>query len=403
MLIYANMKPLSVNSRVLPQSARRLRDEPVDTATQIVEQFGERGPTSLGEAQVAAYFDGRLRRAGMKVSADGFLATAWNGWDCTALAAWVLGCGIVYRWQPLVGIVLAVVAVAFVLYEWLGAKPPLFAKRRPSQNVIGTRALAQRPRRRVVLVAPLDAPASAPPFLQTVFTGERTQLGRLVACGLVVLFGVVGIVVSDPTARIACWLGQLIPLAYLVVAAGVDWWLRSAQASPGAIHHAGALATLLACAEELTAAQHTELWAVALGASQSGEGLADLLRRYPFEPSNTSFIVLEGLGVGSLAFVTRAGLLRQIVSDEQLLAAATTADAGDPLINATPQPILYGPTVLERLRRNGWQAIGISSLDAEGKPPLRGSAADTPDKLKADVLDRAVRLVLGIVRQLDKE
>lgn len=395
------MKPYSLEPRVLPQSARRLRDEPVDTATQIVEQFGGRGPTSLGEAQAAAYFDGRLRRAGMKVSADAFLAPTWNGWDGTVLALWVLAAIVLYRWQPLLALVLQLVAAAFVAFLWLRQGVPLLVEKQPSQNVIGTRALAQRPSKRIVVLAPLDAPTQIPRLLQAIFLGQPIMLGRSVACLLVVGLGLAGMFVGSLDGRYICWLLQFVPAAYLLVAAFTDWWLRRAPCSPGAIHHAGALAALLACAEELTAARGIELWAVAIGASESGAGLTDLLRRYPFEVASTRFIVLESLGAGSLAYITRSGVLRSITSDPTLLTHAAAVDADDPLINAAPQPLRHTPSLLERLRRKSWHAIGVSSLDAEGMPPFRASAADTPDRLDADVLDRAVRLVLGIVRRLD--
>lgn len=395
------MKPHSLEARVLPQSARRLRDEPIETATQIVELFGARGPTTLGEAQAAAYLDGRLRRAGMKVSADGFRARVWNGWDGTVLAVWMLASVALYRVQPLLAVALALVAGGFALNGWLRHGMPLLAEKQPSQNVIGTRALAQRPSKRIVILAPLDAPVQMPLWFRTVFDGGRMALGRFAATILLVVCAVAGLLVQGLEARIVCWLLQFVPAAYLVAAACGDWWLRNAPRVPGAIHHAGSLAALLACAEELTSAHAIELWVVAVGASESGAGLADLLRRYPFEIANTRFLTLESVGAGSLASVTRSGLLRQVTSDPELLAHAAAADADDPLINAAPQPLRHSPTLLEQLRRNGWRAVGISSLDAEGRLPWRASAADTPDKLDANVLNRAVRLVLGIVRQID--
>ena len=65
---------------------RRLREEPRDAINRIAGEIGARRATSLGEAQAAAYLDGRLRRAGLRVSAEGFRAPAGIGWDGVALA-----------------------------------------------------------------------------------------------------------------------------------------------------------------------------------------------------------------------------------------------------------------------------------------------------------------------------
>src|SRR5690349_16998561 len=65
---------------------RRLREDPLDAVNRIAAEIGARRPTSLGEAQAAAYLDGRLRRAGLRVSADAFRAAAGPGWDGALLA-----------------------------------------------------------------------------------------------------------------------------------------------------------------------------------------------------------------------------------------------------------------------------------------------------------------------------
>src|SRR5205814_10681304 len=80
---------------------RRLREDPTDAVNRIAAEIGARRPTSLGEAQAAAYLDGRMRRAGLRVSADAFRAAAGPGWDGTLLALLAsIGC-VLYYWLPL--------------------------------------------------------------------------------------------------------------------------------------------------------------------------------------------------------------------------------------------------------------------------------------------------------------
>src|SRR5437899_8558299 len=68
------------------QYLRRLREDPLDAVSRIAGEIGPRGATSLGEARAAAYLDGRLRRAGLRVSADSFRAPRSAGADGPLLA-----------------------------------------------------------------------------------------------------------------------------------------------------------------------------------------------------------------------------------------------------------------------------------------------------------------------------
>ena len=43
----------------------------------------------------------------------------------------------------------------------------------------------------------------------------------------------------------------------------------------------------------------------------------------------------------------------------------------------------------------------ITCLGVDGEVPYRGSRADTPAMVDAQTLDRAMRLVVGLVRQID--
>src|SRR5262245_51016864 len=87
---------------------RRLREDPTDAVNRIVGEIGARRPTSLGEARAAAYLDGRMRRVGLRVSADAFRASAGRGWEGTLLAVLAsIGC-VLYYWLPLPSLALAI-------------------------------------------------------------------------------------------------------------------------------------------------------------------------------------------------------------------------------------------------------------------------------------------------------
>lgn len=382
-------------------SLRRLREEPLDTVTHLIGDLQARQPTSLGEAQAAAYLDGRLRLAGMRVSADTFRAPRSAGWDGPLMALPALISVILYARLPNPSLLLVLWGLVISVAATLRPGMRLFAQRNFSQNVIATRAVTGKPRRRVVLLAPLDAPQTMSRFARLLADDARPQVGRMIAYATLVLLSILAWF-GPLEIRLVWWYAQFLPTAYLCLLSGVEIWLLRVPASPGAISYAGALAAMLASAEDLSNLERTELWAVALGASATGAGLADFLKRYPFDRDMTLFIGIEGIGAGNLCYVTREGLLLQYAGDPQLLQLAAAADVAVPLINAQPSPYRRELTTAARLRRAGWRALSIACLGSDGETPLRASLADLPSEIDPQLLQRSTRLLSGLVRQIDQ-
>jgi hypothetical protein len=254
----------------------------------------------------------------------------------------------------------------------------------------------------VVLLAPLDSPPAMEKLVRLLADDVRAPVGRIAAFGLLVLFAILAMSTSEPLEiRRAWWYAQFVPTGYLLLLALLEVRMFRLPATPGAVSHGGALAVLLASAEELSALQRTELWAVALGATSSGAGLEDFLRRYPFDREMTLFIGIESIGAGALSYVTREGAPRMRPADPWLLQLADAADAADPLIDAEPRPYRRELTISGRLLRAGQRALTIACLGTDGTPPYYGSPGDTPAVIDDQVLDRAMRLVVGLVRQID--
>jgi hypothetical protein len=384
------------------QSLRRLREDPLDAVSRIAGEIGPRRPTSLGEARAAAYLDGRLRRAGLRVSADPFHAPRSAGADGPLLALPALVSMALYYRLPVPSLALVLWGLAIAAALLWRPDAVVLARKRPSQNVIATRASSSAPRRRVVLLAPLDSPPAMSRPVRLLADDTRPQIGRVAAYGLLTVLALLALPSNlSFELRRALWLAQLLPTVYLLLLAVLDLWLLRAPTTPGAISHAGALAVLLASAEELSALERTELWAVAIGATSSGAGLADFLRRYPFDHEMTLFVEIAGIGAGNLSYVTREGVLRERPADARLLQLAAAADAADPLIDAEPRAYRRDRPLAARLLRAGRRALTIACLGPDGETPHRGSLDDTPAAIDGPTLDRAMRLVAGLVRQID--
>jgi hypothetical protein len=343
-----------------------------------------------------------LRRAGLRVSADAFRAPRSSGLDGPLLALPALAGVALYYRLPLPSLLLLLSGLIVAIVRYWRPETALIVRWRQSQNVVATRAAESAPRRRVVLLAPLDTPRAMGKWVRLLADDMRPHLGRLIAYSLLLLFALLALSATMPfEARRALWFAQFAPAAYLLALAGVELWLLLAPSTPGAVNHAGALAVLLSSAEELSTLDRTELWAVALGATSSGAGLADFLRRYPFDREMTLFVGLESIGAGNLCYVTREGLLRERPADPQLLQLAATIDAADPLINAEPRAYRREHTSAAQLLYQGQRAMTIACFEADGETPFRGSMADTPAVIDAQMLERAMRLVAGLVRQID--
>jgi hypothetical protein len=149
--------------------------------------------------------------------------------------------------------------------------------------------------------------------------------------------------------------------------------------------------------DELGDLPHTEVWAVALGASRFDSGAIDLLQRYPFDPETTFFIGLAGIGRGPLTYALYHGYDRGRPVDALLIEMAHQLHADTAIEpRVTRQPALIRPFL-----RRQYRAIEITCLDAEGLVPLQGSPHDTVAAVNPHILQRAMQVVVTMVRSID--
>jgi hypothetical protein len=253
---------------------------------------------------------------------------------------------------------------------------------RGSQSVIGVRAAVGNTRvspLRVVLLAPLDHASRFPPrpLLVLCFVALAAEFALIMAS--LATPGVFGWALAGGAALLG-----VIAAIFLLL----PWF----QGPEPAVLGAGELSVLVAVAEELGELRHVELWTVALGAVSSGEaGLRHLLERYPFG-ADTYFINLHHMTAGQPIYVTREGLLRERRSDRRLLALAGVSDAADVTINAEPRR-LRRRTLAALLLRRGFRGITVTSYS-----DVRGFTRIDPR-----TLERCVKLVVGMIRELDQE
>jgi hypothetical protein len=379
------------------QSTGRSVDSPFAIAAQIVETIGPRPPGSISEAKTAAFLDARLRQSGLRLSAESYRASHAPDYDGIVYGVLAIAGVIGFYWTPLVAIlVFAACCGATVLTLWYDTA---FLNRRIlSQNVIATRAAEGVMRWRLVVLAPLCSPPAVGRGVLALGAGLTGRIGRTLAATLLLALGIAAAAPFSFEVRLWLWYAQAAPAVALLVQGIAALVVQRAPATPGAISYAGALATLICAAAHLRNLQHTELWMVGVGAG-SGGGIDDLLRRYPFEPQQTLFVGLDGIGSGELCYLAAEGALHPQQADTLLLRlAACVVDSGQ----AEARPRAYrGITLAGMLRRRGLRTLGIASLDRYGRIPYRNERNDDMSRLDAAHLDNSVRLIVGLARSID--
>ncbi len=380
------------------QSTGRLVDSPFAIAAQIVETIGPRPPGSISEAKTAAFLDARLRQSGLRLSAESYRASHAPGYDGIVYGMLAIAGVIGFYWTPLVAIlVFAACCGAIVLTLWYDTA--LLNRRILSQNVIATRAAEGVMRWRLVVLAPLCSPPAVGRGVLALGAGLTGRIGRTLAATLLLLLGIAAAAPFSFEVRLWLWYVQAAPAVALLVQGIAALVVRRAPATPGAISYAGALATLICAAAHLRNLRQTELWMIGVGAASSSSGIDDLLRRYPFEPQQTLFVGLDGIGSGELCYLAAEGALRPQQADPLLLhLAAHVVDSGQ----AAARPRAYrGITLAGMLRRRGLRTLGIASLDQYGRIPYRNERDDDISRLDAAHLDNSVRLIVGLARSID--
>ncbi|MCX7790524.1 MAG: hypothetical protein N2378_07770 [Chloroflexaceae bacterium] len=363
---------------------------------ELAERIGLRRPTSAEEARAAAFVNGRLRRAGMGVSAYELRVAPRAGAVYALFAALGMAGAALAFFFPWLGLLWGLGLLAIALVDAFVAPLPPLGPRRVSQNIVGTRAIAEatgvppvQPRWRVVLLAPLDTPPLRHGPAVLAGAGRGAALARLAAAALLAVGALAPLALPGPWWPLQVGAGLLFGLILI----GATRPFTPDPSDGGCV----ALAALVAVATRLSALERVEVWAVAVGAASSDPwGVISLLRRYPFEPERTLVIALESLAAGQLVYATAEGALRSRPADALLVRLAAAADAADPHIDADPRCLATEGVLAAPLRRLGYRTLTVVTHAAPGATPP-SSPADTR------LAERATRLVAGLVRQIDAE
>lgn len=365
------------------------RDNPFRIVQTICEQIGPRPAASIAEAQTASYMAKYMRRSGLTVWTDPFIAPVPSGGAAMIIA--LLATAVIVSWPTnqiyaIVAAILCVMSAFITNHTWFSW---LTIRRAESQNIIGTRASINAPTRRVVLLTPLDTHRPADPLF-----GSEVRVGASIALLTLVIIEYIAPLPIPTEIRVAI---MAIPTIYLIMTASTELWSYTQAHSVGAVSYASSIASILTAVEDVGRMQHTEIWVVGLGSGTTGAGVRQLLKQYPFDPEATFFIGVEGIGRGALSYIIRDYKNRFQTADPTLVQRVIEATTG---VRAEPSIAGFTPIVgpiLDAKRR----AISIATLDQKGRVPLQGSAKDTPTAVNPALLEQATRLIANTIRNLE--
>lgn len=331
-----------------------------------------------GEREAARRVEAWLRELGFSEIAPAAVASRPSRGAVVALHAGIAAVGCLLGGLPGFGLA-ALSAWSFRRERARGA--PLLSRWLPARDaaLVSARAGSQRPRRRIVLGAPLDAPRAgrlfASPFARRLLgprgaaqvaapAGLDAWLWRaLCAAGVATAasaLGADGVLVALAQGALALGLA-------LVGAAGLEWAL--APASPGANASASGVAAMLTCAEQLLAQlrDDEELWLVAAGAHEPGAcGMRAFLEAQGEDFARSALCVhFERVGAGALQRVRAEVGLERVVHPPRLAELARrVAESG--AFGAVGSVDWVGVTGVAAAASRDLSVLALVSLDADG-------------------------------------
>ncbi len=358
---------------------------------QLEEQAHPRRAGSPGEAMMAAFVNGRLRRAGMGVATYPLQVTVHTGGSYIVMSLLGLVVLAMSFWLPILSFLVALILLGWLIVDTFGAPMPPIGRSSASQTIVGVRAIEgaagltpRAPRWRLVLLAPLDSALAwrgLRLLASSAWVGRFWRMGTalilVIAAGAALLLPMVWWFVALPSA-----LGWLL----LLLAALVQPLLQPAN---GEIE---ALAALLSVAQRERRLQSVELWAVAVGATQvDPRGLTGLLQRLPFEPDSTIFVSIEHLAGEQLLLVAHDTSMALMPDSDSLV------ENRERLVQSKLGQSTQHSRLTWMLQRYGYRTLSIM---AHATPEARTGFHE--GRRAALLVERVSRLVSGIIAQLEQ-
>ncbi len=371
----------------------------------LVEVVGYRAPTSEGERWASKYIAGVMEKLGIEHQVESF--NSYRTFSFPLMIVWavsVLG-GLLACSHGFLGFLLVTLgAVGFYKEAHLRGWTPRFLPQAPSQNVVGRIPSKGEMKRRVLITAHYDTSRSGLYFHPRVVGGFRTilVLTAVSSLGLPVFVLLEGLFWSGlfellrNLATLWLFLNILVLLHREVYGKNVY----------GASDNASGTGVMLAVAEDLAREplQNTEVWVAATGCEEAGlVGMLDLLKRHGQELQDALIVNLDSVGAGTLKYITGEGLIKALPADPELLMFSAEVVRENPDLPLGPREHRGLASDATAALINGYRAMSVMALDADGVLPNWHWETDLPENLDEKNLQDAERFVDLLLRKIDHE
>ncbi len=310
----------------------------------------------------------------------------------------------------IISIVLVVVAVAFLLGEFLFYKKMLdpFFKKAESSNVICTRKASGETKRRIIIGGHMD---SAYEWRYTYVGGAKMVTFIVVSAILSLLItlglSVAGIFVDNKTAEIVMLVVQALAMpALIAVMFFVNWKLAVDGAADDLTGVFASMATLLYLRNNDIRFENTEVVAVSMGAEEEGlrgsKAFAEAHgEEYAKDGVETVFVALDTLRDYDFMGIVTKDMTATVGLDKQACALMKKAadNAGVP-VSFTTTPL--GSTDAAAMQQGGIKSVAMTSMDPA---PARyyHTRLDNVSVLEMKTLEDALKVVLETVFLFDEQ
>jgi hypothetical protein len=382
-----------------------------DLVDELCRQVGPRASGSAAEAAAAERLRGRLERWGLPAAVERFRTTPFGlqGLLATMGGGYLLALGVYlvcpYGTLAFLGLAIAVLLAHRALDVDL---PGLLLPGAESTNVHGTLQPSGERRRTVLFAGHHDSAFRMPLLARSSWFTWLSRGMLLFFCSYLTLLGLAvwrTAATPGPARGPVEW--SLLGLcglggAFALVVLG---GMIRRDAVPGANDNLTAVAAAWETVRRLAAAppRHVEVRAVSFGSEEAGlKGSRDFALRHRAELRDAVLVNLESLGQSGRLFVLTGELLAGARHDAEAVRLVEQAahDAGIPLQR---KYLTHGLTDAASFSRRRLPAVAVIRLNDAGFLDHYHSPGDSPEHLREESLEEAVRLCLAVVARLDRE
>lgn len=372
----------------------------------LAGQLLHRGAQTNDERRAAQFIRERFQQYTADVELDDFYSLDnYTYLFASYYAEFVVVAVLSLWWTSIAAVYGAVVFMAY-LAEFTGYQ--VFSRFMPqfeSQNVIA-RILAPRPERLFVVMAHYDSGCAHPFTHPRVLPWLRPVHLILVACMTLV----VGTCAADALGAFAGATPLITaPLRWAAVAiltcAALAMFYAETQVEDirGANGNASGVAAMLRLAERLAAAplETADVWFLAAGSHEAWmAGARHFLKTQSLDKPRTYLLNIEGVGAGSLHYLTGEGMLRLMPANPAMIAAAAR---NAPRFNARPATLQAVPSGAHLPLARGYQTLTLMGLDEKGIPPHWNWFTDLVTAVDEKAIASAAAFAEALLRDLESE